>query len=228
MQCETFEWQLHAMLDERRGADAALAQHASQCPTCHQLLADYTVLLGAVYARAEVAVPTDLADRVLADLPRLRTSRARHVLGSNLRLASVLAVAASLLIAAYLAIDYRHEMTLYDGLDKSSAEAEVRRIEALLPLLGMLDQQGVETVCRATGRSMATLPTTFPIAVWQVTSDSPPDPLIVAHAGWTHRVASGIRPLAVSMVWALEVLRDTLPSKSDSPNDTDPASTDTS
>ena len=226
MHCETFELRVHAMLDERCGADAdaELAQHASGCPTCHQLLADYTVLLGAVSSRAEAAVPTDLSDQVLSDLSRLRTSRARRVLGSNRRLAAGLAVAASLLIAAYFWIDYRQDMAIYDGMDRLSVEAEVRRIKALLPLLSVLDQQGVETVCRETGRSMATLPT----AVWLVTSDSPPDPVLAAHTGWTRRVASGIRPLAISMVWALDALRSTLPSKSDSPIDTDPASTDTS
>lgn len=227
MHCENFELQLQAMLDERRGAeiDAALTRHANQCPACHQLLADYTVLLGAVSLRAvsscpEVAVPTDLADQVLSDLPRLRTSGVRGVLGSNRRLVAGLAVAASLMIATYFWIDYRQKMALYNDLDMLSVEAEVQRFEAMLPLLDMLDQQGVESVCRATGRSMATLPTT----VW----NSPSDPLLVAHTGWRRSVASGFRPLADSMVSALDALRGTLPSKSDSPIDTDPASTDTS
>jgi len=233
MQCETFESRIHTLLDQRHpiDVDTSLAQHAKECPACCQLLADYSAVLAPkVLGAVAVAPPENLADQVLSELQPRQTSKTRRSLSRYRRLVATLAVAASLLIAAYTWFDDPQNLDrtgssgMFGSSTLSSTEAEARQIVALLPLLESLNQQGVETVCRVTGRSMATLPS----AVWQVTRNSPHNRPLATQSPWTQSVASGIRPLALSMVSAFDALRSTLPSRSDSPNDSASPSTDTS
>jgi hypothetical protein len=96
MQCEEFEHRLNAVLDERLLPEweAELRLHCETCHECREVAAAYGAVLDGFYALSTPKAPTDMAQRVLADL-RPRPAPARRV--SLVALA--LATAAGLLIA---------------------------------------------------------------------------------------------------------------------------------
>ncbi len=237
MQCETFELRLHESLDRRSRPDGRpdLAEHAEQCDACGRLLTDYRQLIDGVDVRSQLGLtpesPPDLADRVLADIERHAagdlspaSTASRRILGVKYRSLAMLAVAASLLVAAYTVVTIRTRPTQAELAEELNVEPETLQTMLELPLLSSFDEENVASMCRATGRGMATLPST----VWQVTYSSADDPALDSHGRWARPVAAGIRPLADSMIWALGMLRGALPGSPANPDAASPSATDTS
>ena len=101
MQCGEFRTRLDSVVDARRSPeqDRQLSAHARHCPDCAQWMADYGALLDEINLAPTPALGSDFGLGVLQAANAHRQQKKR----SRIWIATALSVAASLLIAVFVA-----------------------------------------------------------------------------------------------------------------------------
>lgn len=230
MQCEEFEARLHELLDLglRPEADGALERHAASCPGCYRLLAGQELLIEGLELGLVPPLSEDFASRVIAELPTVRRSWPAQ----RATLAFVAALTAAVLIGVFPWIrDFWTEATPANVVEAVPEGAPTNT--SISPNELVQSPESVRADERPTDVAVVDeQPFAWELEQWATRIPTMEDlPAVNSFLGgaeasqaetprWMTPVAGGLRPVANSMVGALNVIRGTLPGlRSERPRD---------
>jgi hypothetical protein len=243
MQCCEFENRLNEILDERGRPelDMLLASHAHHCSSCQHMLARYELVCEAASNLPMPKLPADFARRVVEQhVQQSLSGLARSRRGKRRFAASLLAVAALVLIAVLPMFANRRGMRLPSGNDSlalakagpqasasaSPATAQLKPGDAVPhssgpPSSGAFDPaseqyaQQYADLAKTTGRSLSAAVLYLPGVGGSLAGGEP----AFEQPVWISPVADGLRPVTDSMSDALHVLLRVIPSSATAKQD---------
>lgn len=139
MRCETFEWRLNEVLDQRRPLSSAsdVEEHIRQCGSCRELARSYESVLSGLAQAAVPAESTGLTQRVLVEVSRPST-----ILFPRRRARLALAAAAALVAAVGVSWMFNGAGRRGEALHDGPTVDRHRLVDAELPGKTDLATQG--------------------------------------------------------------------------------------